>query len=144
MLRGLGVLVTGGSGFIGSHVVDRLLAAGHRPRIFDMRPSPYHPEIECVTADLEDLDALCAALDGCDAVIHLAASADVNEVLADPLEAERRNARGTISVLEAARRAGTGRVVYASTIWAYSDTPAERCEESLALHPPAHLYTATK
>src|SRR3954470_8271672 len=85
------VLVTGGSGFIGSHVVDRLLAAGHRPRIFDVLPSPYHPDLPAAVADLEDVDALGAALDGCDAVIHLAASADVNEVLADPLEAERRN-----------------------------------------------------
>ena len=65
-------------------------------------------------------------------------------MLADPVEAERRNARGTLHVLEAARRAGVGRVVYASTIWVYSDTPAERHDESLPLHPPAHLYTATK
>jgi UDP-glucose 4-epimerase len=49
-----------------------------------------------------------------------------------------------LQVLEAARRTGTGRVVYASTIWAYSDTPADCHEECLALHPPAHLYTATK
>src|SRR5919199_265568 len=85
------VLVTGGSGFIGSHAGDPLRAA-----------------------------------------------------LAEPVEAERRNARGTTHVLEAARRAGVGRVIYASTIWAYSDTPAERHVESLPLHPPAHFYTATK
>src|SRR3954452_9481755 len=144
MPRGLGVLVTGGSGFIGSHVVDRLLAAGHRPRIFDIRTSAYHPDLPAVVADLEDLEALCEALDGCDAMIHLAASADVNEVLADPLEAERRNARGTICVLEAARQRSLARMVYASTIWAYSDTPADCHEESLPLCPPAHLYTATK
>jgi UDP-glucose 4-epimerase len=138
------VLVTGGSGFIGSHVVDSLIAAGHAPRIYDLRESPYHPNVPAVVADLDDLDELCAALDGCDAVLHLAASADVNEVLADPVEAERRNARGTLHVLEAARRAGVGRVVYASTIWAYSDTPAECHDETLPLHPPAHLYTATK
>src|SRR3954454_25034763 len=138
------VLLTGGSGFIGSHVVDALRAAGHRPRIFDARPSPHHPDVQAVVADLDDLQRLCGALDGCAAVIHLAASADVNEVLADPVEAERRNARGTLHVLEAARRSGVGRVVYASTIWAYSDTPASCHDESLPLHPPAHLYTATK
>jgi UDP-glucose 4-epimerase len=138
------VLVTGGSGFIGSHVVDSLIAAGHAPLIYDLRESPYHPDVPAVIADLDDLDRLAEALDGCDAVLHLAASADVNEVLADPVEAERRNARGTLHVLEAARRAGVRRVVYASTIWAYSDTPADCHDESLPLHPPAHLYTATK
>jgi UDP-glucose 4-epimerase len=140
------VLVTGGSGFIGSHVVDRLLAAGHRPRIYDLRPSPYHDvaEVPTVLGDLCDLSRLCEAMEGCDAVMHLAASADVNEVLADPVEAERRNARGTLQVLEAARLSAVKRVIYASTIWAYSDTPAECHDESLPLHPPAHLYTATK
>jgi UDP-glucose 4-epimerase len=138
------ILVTGGAGFIGSHVVDRLLAAGRRPRIYDLRRSPWHPGVDAVRGDLCQLERLCKAMSGCDAVIHLAASADVNEVLADPVEAERRNARGTLQVLEAARRTGTARVVYASTIWAYSDTPADCHEESLPLQPPAHLYTATK
>ena len=137
------VLVTGGSGFIGSHVVDALLAAGHRPRIYDVRPSPHHPEL-VEQADLSDLARLTEAVRGCDVVIHLAAEADVNEVLADPVDAERRNAGGTLHVLEAARIAGVPRVVYASTIWAYSDTLAEVYDESLPLCPPAHLYTSTK
>src|SRR4051794_17822322 len=137
-------LVTGGSGFIGSHVVDALVAAGHEPLIYDLRESPHHPAVAAVVADLDDLDRLTTAMEGCSAVLHLAASADVTEVLTDPVEAERRNARGTLHVLEAARRAGVGRVVYASTIWAYSDTPAVCHDESLPLHPPAHLYTATK
>ena len=144
MLRGSSVLVTGGSGFIGSHVVDQLLAAGHRPRIFDVRPSAHHPGVDAVEGDLDDLDRLCEALHGCDAVIHLAASADVNEVFADPVDAERRNVRGTLHVLEAARRRELSRVVYASTIWTYSDTVAERHEESMPLSAPAHFYTSTK
>jgi UDP-glucose 4-epimerase len=144
MRHGAIVLVTGGSGFIGSHVVDALLAAGHQPRIYDARPSPHHPHAPAVVADLDDLERLCAAASDCDAVIHLAAEADVNEVLADPVAAERRNARGTLHVLEAVRRAKVPRVIYASTIWAYSDTPAACHEESLPLLPPAHLYTATK
>jgi UDP-glucose 4-epimerase len=144
--RIMDVLVTGGSGFIGSHVVDQLLAAGHRPRILDTRPSPHHApdRVPLVLGDLADLDAVTAAMDGCDAVIHLAASADVNDVRQDPVDAEERNARGTLHVLEAARRRAVARVVYASTIWVYSDTPAEIHVESLPLHAPAHLYTATK
>jgi UDP-glucose 4-epimerase len=142
----LDVLVTGGAGFIGSHVVDRLSAAGHRPRIFDLRRSPWHApgRVDTRLGDLADLAALQRAMAGCHAVMHLAAAADVDAVRDDPLEAERRNARGTLNVLEAARRTGVGRVVYASTVWVYSDTPADCHEEDAGLCPPAHLYTATK
>jgi UDP-glucose 4-epimerase len=142
----LRVLVTGGAGFIGSHVVDRLLAAGHCPTIFDLRPSPYHDRrrVPAVTGDLADIDKLEKAMAGKDAVIHLAAAADVGEVEAAPLDAETRNARGTAHVLEAARRTDVKRVVYASTIWVYSDTAQPVVDEGAALWPPAHFYTATK
>src|SRR4051794_29134467 len=82
-LGAMRVVVTGGSGFIGSHVVDRLLAGGHRPLIFDAHRSVHHPAVAAVTADLADLGALCDALRGADAVIHLAAAADVHDVVAD-------------------------------------------------------------
>jgi UDP-glucose 4-epimerase len=143
---GFDVLVTGGAGFIGSHVVDRLLADGQRPRIFDRRPSPWHASavVETCIGDLADVPRLRAAMEGCDVVVHLAAAADVDVVREDPLDAERSNARGTLNVLEAARRAAVGRVVYASTIWVYSDTPGEVHEEDAALRAPGHLYTATK
>jgi UDP-glucose 4-epimerase len=142
----LRVLVTGGAGFIGSHVVDKLRDAGHRPVIFDVRPptEPSHGGVPAITGDLDDLESLHTAMSSCDAVIHLAAAADVNEVNADPVWAEQRNARGTLHVLEAARRCPGVRVLYASTIWVYSDTPAECHEESIPLQPPAHLYSATK
>jgi UDP-glucose 4-epimerase len=144
--RRLDVLVTGGAGFIGSHVVDRLLTAGHRPRIFDLRRSAHHPRsaVPAVRGDVADLDRVCRSMHGCDVVIHLAAAADVAHVESAPTDAEERNARGTLNVLEAARRAGVPRVVYASTIWVYSDTEHGVLEESVPLQPPAHLYTATK
>ena len=140
------VLVTGGAGFIGSHVVDRLRAAGHEPVIFDTRLSEWHPdgEVAHLVGDLLDRDGLVRALAGCDAVAHLAAAADVGEVAKDPVGAEELNARGTLSVLEAAREAGVKRVVYASTIWVYDGTAAERVDEETPLGPPVHLYTATK
>ena len=72
------LLVTGGSGFIGSHVVDKAIAAGHDARVFDTRPSPYGAET--ILGDVTNFDEVAAAAAGCDAIVHLAAMADVNEV----------------------------------------------------------------
>ena len=140
------VLVTGGSGFIGSHVVDKLRARGHEPVIYDLRPSPWHERgtVDTVLGSITDREALERALHSCDAVAHLAAVADVNDVHAEPEDAERVNARGTVAVLEAARRAGVKRIVYASTIWVYSDCEPEEVDEDTLLPPPSHLYTSTK
>jgi UDP-glucose 4-epimerase len=140
------VLVTGGAGFIGSHVVDKLRDHGHEPVIYDLRPSPWpeHASVDTVIGQVTDAVALTEALAGCDAVAHLAAVADVNDVHAEPHDAEQVNARGTAAVLEAARLAGISRVVYASTIWVYSDTEDTTVSETTLLPPPAHLYTATK
>ena len=140
------VLVTGGSGFIGSHVVDKLLDAGHEPRIFDLRFSPHHSPgaVEQTIGDVTDREALSRAAIDCDSIIHLAAVADVGEVVAQPAHAERLNAQGTFEVLEAARDAGVGRVVYGSTTWVYSDCDPERVDEETPLAAPSHLYTATK
>src|SRR5947199_2013597 len=142
------VLVTGGSGFIGSHVVDKLRARGHEPVIYDLRPSPWHrdPEhrVDTVLGSITDREALERALHSCDAVAHLAAVADVNDVHASPEDAERVNARGTVAVLEAARRAGVKRIVYASTIWVYSDCHGDAVDEDTLLPAPSHLYTSTK
>ncbi len=140
------VLVTGGSGFIGSHVVDKLRARGHEPVIYDLRPSPWHDRgtVDTVLGSITDREALERALHSCDAVAHLAAVADVNDVHASPEDAERVNARGTVAVLEAARRAGVKRLVYASTIWVYSDCVGESVDEETLLPAPSHLYTSTK
>jgi UDP-glucose 4-epimerase len=140
------VLVTGGAGFIGSHVVDKLRDQGHEPVIYDLRRSPWpeHADVDTVIGQVTDAASLAAALEGCDAVAHLAAVADVNDVHAQPHDAEQVNARGTAAVLEGARLAGIGRVVYASTIWVYSDTEETTVSETTLLPPPAHLYTATK
>jgi len=140
------VLVTGGGGFIGSHVVDRLMRAGHTPRIFDLSPSPYHSplEVETFTGSITDPANLDLAMRDCDAAIHLAAVADVAHVHADPVLAEEVNTRGTLNVLEAACRAKVGRVVYGSTTWAYSDCAEQAVDEDTPIPAPRHLYTATK
>ncbi|MFL5926450.1 MAG: NAD-dependent epimerase/dehydratase family protein [Gaiellaceae bacterium] len=139
------VLVTGGSGFIGSHVVDKLLEAGHEPRILDLLESPHHPDVEAVLGDLCVPPTSRAALEGCDVVIHLAALADVDEVAVDPTRTDRVNTQGTQVLLEAARNARIGRFVYASTIWVYGDAAGpEAVDEETPLGLPKHFYTATK
>ncbi len=139
------VLVTVGAGFIGSHVVDRLRAERIAVRILDLRASPHHArsDVDCAVADLLDPVAVQAAMRGCDAVVHLAAAADVDEVARRPADAEAVNARGTLNVLEAARRVGVRRIVYASTIWVYGNRGGTVDEDS-AVELPDHLYTATK
>jgi UDP-glucose 4-epimerase len=138
------VLVTGGSGFIGSHVVDRLLDGGHEARVFDVLDSEDRREqCETVVGDLLDASIIRDAAEGCDAIIHLAAAADVGLVAKDPAGSEALNARGTLNVLEAARATGA-RVIYASTIWVYSDVVADEVDEDTPLALPSHLYTATK
>ena len=140
------ILVTGGAGFIGSTVVDKLVEAGYEARILDIRRSPHHrPEqVETVVGDILKPADVRRAVAGCDAVIHMAAAADVNEVAKDPAVAEALNARGTLNVLEAARAEGVQRIVYASTIWVYSDVDEACVDEDTPVAPPAHIYSATK
>lgn len=141
------VAVTGGCGFIGSHVVDRLLAAGHAVRVIDTSSRWLNPAAEHHVIDLFDDAAMDAALAGQDAVFHLAAVADVNDVDADPVRAVRLNVEGTARVLQAARRQDCARVILASTVWVYGATAGdgERAENALVdLSSAGHVYVSTK
>jgi UDP-glucose 4-epimerase len=141
------VLVTGGSGFIGSHVVERLVVNGHEPRIYDIVP-PRHScgrFVEAVIGDICDVNGVRRALRGCDAIVHLAAVADVNDAARDPSHADLVNARGTALLLQAAREEAISRVIYASTIWVYGNGAAtDLLDEDALLPAPDHFYTATK
>ena len=112
------VLVTGATGFVGSHVVRKLLERGERVRVFTRRQSVVRNleglSVEVVHGDLTDPESVRAAVSGCRRVFHVAA--DYRLWARDPSELYRSNVRGTRNVLEAARAAGVERVVYTSTV----------------------------
>ena len=116
------VLVTGGSGFLGSHVADALSERGHDVVIYDLKPSPYASDAQSqIIGSVLDLDALGVAMKGCGAVYHLAAIADLDDAIKMPLETVEVNILGTANVLEQARRNEVERFVYSSSIYVYSD-----------------------
>jgi UDP-glucose 4-epimerase len=129
------VLVTGGSGFLGSHVSDALTKAGHEVSIFDLRVSPYLTgNQEMILGDITDLDAVTKAAEGCDAIYHLAGLADIDEAIHRPLETVQINMVGTTHALEAANTNKVSRFILASSIYVYSSkgsfyrTSKQTCE----------------
>jgi len=143
------VLVTGGAGFIGSHVVDRLLAAGHAVDVIDNlatgRRERVHARARLHVCDLRDarLDAVLAAARP-EIVVHVAAQAAVPRSVADPLLDASVNVLGTIGLLEACRRNGVSRAIYTSTGGAgYGDTTVLPTPEDHPLRP-ASPYGVSK
>ena len=120
------VLVTGGAGFIGSHSVEALLAAGIRVTVLDNFSSgkrsnlpARHPQLVVLEGDIRDPSAVSRALAGSTHVLHLAAQVSVQASVADPVNSCHNNVVGFLNVLDAARRAGVRRVVYASSAAVY-------------------------
>lgn len=114
-------LVTGGSGFLGSHVADALTKAGFGVIVFDRRPSPYLTgDQQMLVGDVNDREVVDAAVRGADYVYHLGAVADIQDCADDPLAAARVNVLGTVNLLEAARRHGVKRFVFSSSAYIYS------------------------
>ena len=130
------VLVIGGSGFLGSHVADQLTLAGHHVRIFDRMSSPWlHQDQQMILGDLLDQETLDQAIDGCEVVYNFAAIADLDEALEKPIETARINILGNVQILEACRKFGISRYVYASTVYVYSrDGGFYRCSKQAAEH----------
>lgn len=134
-------LVTGGAGFIGSHICDRLLADGHRVRILDNFSTGKHENlpdseaVEIIEGDVGDYDTVTTAMQAVDAVYHEAAIASVPETIDAPLASERVNYRGTLHVLEAARHARVKRVVFASSAAVYGDLPELPKHENMPVKP---------
>ncbi len=115
------VLVTGGSGFLGSHIADALTERGHAVAIYDRSPSLWLREgQEMVIGDINDAQALRAAVAGKDYVYHLAALADLNAAKTRPADTVRINILGTVNLLDICREAGVRRFIFGSTVYVYS------------------------
>ncbi len=135
-------VVTGGGGFIGSHVVEELLRRGAEVVALDDfssgkegNLSGMKGRLEVVRGSICDLDALRGALRGAGAVIHLAARTSVPRSVADPIESNRVNIDGTLNVLVAARDAGARRVVFAASSSAYGETSTLPKIETMRAEP---------
>ena len=140
-------VVTGGSGFIGSHVVDALIEAGHKVTVVDHRTRPHRSDVDFEDVDLMDLSSVLAATRGADHVFHLAAVSNVNYAFKYPVYTTALNVVGTANVLEAARINGSQRIYLASTVWVYNGAPngATADEEApFYLDGAGHIYTSTK
>lgn len=137
------VLVTGGAGFIGSHLTDALLANGYSVRILDdlstgkRQNLPMdNPRIEFIEGDVADTALVARAAKGCQAVVHLAAVASVQASVDDPVRTHQSNFIGTLSVCEAMRLAGIKRVVFASSAAIYGNNgEGESIDEDTAKAP---------
>jgi UDP-N-acetylglucosamine/UDP-N-acetyl-alpha-D-glucosaminouronate 4-epimerase len=144
------VLVTGGAGFIGSHLTRRLLQDGCTVRVVDNLSTGFRrnldevwDNIEFLEGDVEDSLVAGAAAEGVDIVYHLAALPSVPRSMKDPIATHRANVNGTLQLLEASRRAGVRRFVYSSSSSAYGDTEVLPKAES-AEPLPRSPYAASK
>ncbi|EJM81106.1 nucleoside-diphosphate-sugar epimerase [Pseudomonas sp. GM74] len=122
------VLITGGAGFIGSHLTDALLAKGHAVRILDDLSTGKrsnlpldNPRVELIVGDVADAAVVAQAMAGCSAVAHLAAVASVQASVDDPVRTHQSNFIGTLNVCEAMRQAGVKRVLFASSAAVYGN-----------------------
>jgi UDP-N-acetylglucosamine/UDP-N-acetyl-alpha-D-glucosaminouronate 4-epimerase len=134
-------LVTGGAGFIGSHLAEELLRRGHRVRIVDSlitgkrRNLDRLTDAEFVEGDLADLSVAARAVEGIEYVLHQAAIPSVPRSVTDPITSNRANITSTLNVLVAARDAGVRRVVYAGSSSAYGNTPTLPKREDMPTNP---------
>lgn len=137
--------ITGGSGFIGSHVVDKLRDKGHEVVVYDIKES-HRKDVEHVNLDILNIKDIIEKTKNLDAIYHLAAVANVNDAYADPIFATKLNIVGTTNILEAARQNKIGRTILASTVWVYGGCVTNQVTEDSPFYMPGagHLYTTSK
>ena len=134
-------LVTGGAGFIGSHLSEELVRRGHRVRVADSLITGKRSNLDHITGieflegDLADIAVARRAVDGCEYVLHQAAIPSVPRSVKDPITSNRANVDGTLNMLVAARDAGAKRLVFAASSSAYGDTPTLPKHEGMPTGP---------
>jgi UDP-glucose 4-epimerase len=141
------IAVTGGSGFIASHVVDHLIADGNEVVVIDHRVRPHREDVQFEDIDVLNLSAVIQATRGCDYIFHLAAVSNVNYAHKYPVYTVDLNVNGTTNVLEAARLNSIKRVLFASTVWVYTGTRGNGLlseDEPFHLPDAGHIYTSSK
>ncbi|MDQ2921719.1 MAG: NAD-dependent epimerase/dehydratase family protein [Acidobacteriota bacterium] len=141
------IAVTGGSGFIASHVVDHLIEDGHEVVVIDHRVRPHRDDVQFEDIDILNLSALIQATKNCDYIFHLAAVSNVNYAHKYPVYTVDLNINGTANVLESARLNSIRRVFFASTVWIYTGTRGNGLlgeEEPFYLPDAGHIYTSSK
>ncbi len=145
------ILVTGGAGFIGSHLVDALLVQGHGVRVLDnlsmgklANLALDNPRLRFIQGDVADASAVGAAVAGCDAVAHLAAVASVQASVDDPVATHQSNFVGTLNVCEAMRRHGVKRVLFASSAAVYGNNGEGQATDEDTAKAPLTPYAADK
>jgi UDP-N-acetylglucosamine/UDP-N-acetyl-alpha-D-glucosaminouronate 4-epimerase len=135
----MNVLVTGGAGFIGSHLVDALVERGHSVRVLDDLFSGQRANVnsgsEFVTGSVADPDVMSSAVEGVEVVFHQAAHRAVLRSVQDPLATDTANVHGTLTVLKAAVDAGVRRIVYASSSSVYGGAETLPTPESAPINP---------
>jgi len=136
------VLVTGGSGFIGSHIVDKLVEQRYTVRVFDER-KPLRDDVEWIKGNLLNENEVLEACKDIEKVYHFAAIADVNVALTHPKLCIEVNEIGTLNLLKAATAREVKRFILASTTWVYGRAEGVVDEET-PIPPPDHMYTKTK
>lgn len=132
-------LVTGGAGFLGAALANRLVAAGHVVRVLDDLSNGdagrLDAEIAFVRGDVDNIPLLWSLLQDIDCVYHLAARVSVPQSILYPREYERVNVGGTVSLMEAMRDTGVGRVIFTSSGAVYGNQPQQPAREDDAPHP---------
>lgn len=138
----MNILITGGAGFIGSHLAEKLLSEGHAVTVLDnlssgkidnlntVKKNPLFSFLEKDIREISETD-----LTNVDAVVHLAAIANVQKSIEAPIETHDINVNGTLYILEACKKAGVKKIIFASSAAVYGDAKELPIKESLPLHP---------